>query len=63
MPPEQAEDKTPTLPCPSCGGSGREFDHDATGGHYTDCRDCGGSGAVRDLAKRARENNLPAPKV
>lgn len=62
MPPED-QPAQPTLPCPTCSGSGREFDRDASGGHYADCRDCHGSGAVRDLATQALAGNRPAPKV
>jgi DnaJ-class molecular chaperone len=35
-----------TRPCPTCNGTGEEFDHDAAGGYYTDCRDCQGKGLV-----------------
>lgn len=50
----------PMRTCPSCNGSGREFDRDASGGHFTDCKDCHGSGEVRDLAKKALEREAAA---
>lgn len=45
----------PMRKCPKCDGSGRQFDTDASGGHFDDCDACHGAGEVRDLATNARK--------
>lgn len=52
-----------TRPCPSCEGSGEEFDHDAGGGFVTDCRDCHGSGKVPYKGTKKAPAAPPAPVV